>query len=261
MSFTSRRLWRTGVRLIGSVAAACCMTLATVAAGCALADEGEPINTERPGFSSSPLTLRKSSMQLEAGYQFTDGSQGFDEHLLPLALFRYGMADNLELQLSWAGLSATNSGGQSNSGTTDAGIGLKWHFTNDDAATPMALFAGLSLPVGESGFSANESEPTVGLFWTHSNRLDWFGTVLVKESGDEVTVGNAIGIGFAIDGNKSAYIEHFGDYGGQSGPQHFLNGGVTLLSQTNLQFDLHTGIGLNDRTPDLFIGAGVAYRF
>lgn len=248
-----------GVKLLSGVAAA--LGIAMAISGASFADEGESIIAERPGFSSSPNTLRKSSMQLEAGYQFTDGSQGFDEHLLPLVLFRYGMADNLELQLSWAGVSAINSGGQSNSGATDAGIGLKWQITDDGAATPMALFAGLSLPVGESEFSANESEPTLGLFWTHSDRLDWFGTVLVKESADELTIGNAIGIGFAIDGSKSAYIEYFGDYGGQSGPQHFLNGGVTLLSQTNLQFDLHTGIGLNDRTPDLFIGAGVAYRF
>lgn len=227
------------------------------------AQEPDPISAERPGFSSSPIALGKSLLQLEAGYQFSrlDANPDFDEHLLPLALVRYGIAENLELQVGWSGLSVTDQGGNSNSVATDASIGVKWQVNDSSANVPLALFVGLSLPTGDDTISANEAEPTFGMFWSHSAALDWFGTVLIKESNDEATYANAVGISFALEGNRSAYVEYFGEYGSQAGPQNFLNGGISYLPTNNVQLDFHGGFSLNDRGADLFLGAGVAVRF
>ena len=223
----------------------------------------DPISAERPGFSSSPLALGKSVFQLEAGYQFSqlDGTPDFDEHLLPLALMRYGIAEKLELQVGWSGLSVTDQGGNSDSAVTDASIGVKWQVNDSAASVPLALFAGLSIPIGDDAVSANEAEPTFGAFWSHSAALDWFGTVLIKESNDEAVYANAVGISLPLEGDRSAYIEYYGEYGGQSGPVNFLNGGISYLPTHNVQLDLHGGFSLNDRGADMFLGAGVAVRF
>lgn len=229
----------------------------------AVADDSAPIIAERPGYSSSPTVVARSVFQLEMGYQFleVDGAQGFDEHAIPLTLMRYGLGNQLELQVSWGGVSAVSVGGQSTSGVNDAGIGLKWQLNDAGASVPMALFAGLSLPVGESGFTSDEVEPTVGLFWSHAASLSWFGTVIVSESNDEEYLGNAVGISLAIDDKRSAYIEYFGEYGRNSGPENYLNGGFSYVPMPAMQIDLHGGFGLNNRSADLFIGAGIAYRF
>lgn len=230
-----------------------------LASSASIAQDTSPINAERPGFSSSPFVLAPSSLQIEAGYQFTDGDAA-DVHTLPLALLRYGLAERFELQLSWAGINRIDSGAGSDTGSSDLGIGIKYQLRGDAASVPMALFAGLSLPTGDRGFGSDSVDPTVGLFWSHAARLDWFGTVTLSESDGDTTFSNALGIALPINERSSGYLEYVAQFPG-GGSSHLLNGGVTLMPQYNLQWDLHAGLGLDDDAPDLFIGAGVAYRF
>lgn len=234
-----------------------------LSAHAAEAQEIEIINTERPGFSSSPIALAPQRLQIEGGYQYTqdDGNPDFDDQTLPFALLRYGIADNLELQVSWAGLSWTKTGSQNVNGANDAGIGVKWQLSEAGSPVPIALFAGLSIPVGDPEYSSDHVDPTLGLFWSHSAELDWFGTVVVNESNDTVSGTNAIGISLPINDRTGGFIEYFGSFAENSGPEHYLDGGVTFLSQNNLQFDVNAGIGLNSRAADFFIGFGIAYRY
>lgn len=239
------------------------LILGTVLATPLRAQEADPISAERPGFSSSPFVLAPSTIQVESGYQYTrEGGQGeFDDHTLPLLLFRAGLNEQLELQVSWAGYSWLEASGRKFSGTNDAGIGLKWQVTEDDAMVPVALFAGLSVPVGSDDFSSGEANPVVGAFWSYSAGLDWFGTILVSESDDDALLSNAVGISFSVAEDKGAYVEYFGNYGAGNGPEHYLNGGLTYLHENHVQLDVHAGLGLNGRAADLFVGLGLAYRF
>jgi hypothetical protein len=230
----------------------------------ASAQGNEPLTTERPGFSSSPFTVRPGTVQLEAGYQFqSDDSGGVDveQQNLPLLLARIGLVDNVELQLGWGGYARAEVGNADLSGVTDASVGVKWQVTDSNAAVPVSLFAGVSVPIGDDEFSSDEADPTVGAFWSYSAGLDWFGTVLVTEPDDETILSNAVGISLPIDERIGSYVEYFGNYGSGSGPEHFLNGGFTYLSQTNLQWDASLAVGLNDRSADLTVGLGMAYRF
>jgi hypothetical protein len=231
--------------------------------GQARAQDTDPINAERPGFSSSPFVLAPSTLQIESGYQYTreSGQTDFDDHTLPQLLFRAGLSERLELQLGWAGYSWTDAGGNSVNGTNDASVGLKWQVTDAGASVPVALFAGLSLPVGNDEFSSNKVDPTVGAFWSHSAGLDWFGTVVFSEADNDTSLSNAVGISLPVDQDKGAYVEYFGNYGGNAGPEHYLNGGLTYVPVYNVQFDVHAGLGLNSRAADFFIGFGLACRF
>lgn len=240
-----------------------CIALLVCSAMPSHAQENETIIAERPGFSSSPVTLAPGMLQVETGYQYTHegGSLDVDDHTLPLALLRIGLAERLELQLSWAGLSWTEVANQNRHGSNDAGIGVKWQVSNPGAAVPLALFAGVSLPTGDSAFTSDEVDPTLGAFWSYSAGLDWFGTVLLTESNGDTTIGNAIGVGLPINADTGAYLEYFGNYAGRGGPENYLNGGIAYLPRNDMQLDIHAGLGLNDRAADLFIGFGFAYRF
>lgn len=229
----------------------------------ALAQASDPISAERPSFSSSPIALATGLWQVEAGYQYTTegGSADLEVHNLPQLLIRGGIAENVELQIGWPGYSWADVGGQSFNGTNDGSVGVKWQLSDRNAATPIAVFAGLSLPVGSDEFSADEAEPLLGFFWSHAGRLNLFGTAIVTESGKDTVIGNAVGISLPARGNVSSYLEYAGLFQEGSGPQHLLNGGLAFLRNNDLTFDVHASIGLNGRAPDFSFGFGMATRF
>ncbi|NIO42440.1 MAG: hypothetical protein GTO41_21190 [Burkholderiales bacterium] len=237
--------------------------MATALCADVIAEELLPISAERPGFSSSPIALAPSTIQVETGYQYTRdfGTIDIDDHTWPLALIRIGLVDDLELQFSWPGISWQESNGQDVHGVNDVSIGVKWQVNDQSASVPLALFAGLSLPTGDSQFGDDGINPTLGAFWSYNYGVDWFGTALLSHANDELTLGNAVGISLPFDPDTSAYIEYFGIYGARGGPEHYLNGGFAYLPRLDMQLDLYTGFGLNGDAADLFVGFGLAYRF
>lgn len=227
----------------------------------ALGDDGGPISAERPGFSSSPLALAPSVWQVEAGYQYSrdDDVVDVDVSTLPLLLIRVGLAESIEMQVSWT-YSWLDAGGFDVDGANDATVGIKWQINDADSTVPLGLFAGLSLPVGASAFSSDDTDPSLGVFWTHSGAADFFGTAIVADTGSRLTLANAVGVGFPIDDTRGAYVELVSAFTEDSGPEHLLNGGMTFLYTRDMQFDVHGGVGLNERAADFFIGFGIARR-
>lgn len=236
------------------------IVLSALLCGPAPAQDGETIVAERPGFSSSPTVLAPSVLQLETGYEYVRVDSRLDSHTLPLALIRVGVVDRLELQFAWAGYSWLETQGPDASGILDASVGIKYELNGPDTTVPVALFAGLTVPMGDDAFSSDNVDPRLGLFWSHSGSADWFGTATLTESDGEVLLGNALGLSLPVNANTSGYVEYFGIYG-NGGPEHFLNGGLAYTPRSNLQLDLNGGAGLNSRAADFFVGAGLAYRF
>jgi len=42
--------------------------------------------------------------------------------------------------------------------------------------------------------------------------------------------------------------------------EYYFNGGFTVLVHENLQFDIRSGVGLNNNADDMFVGSGFVYR-
>jgi hypothetical protein len=227
------------------------------------AQDPGPINTERPSFSSSPLALATGFWQLEAGYQATrnNGTDSLTEQTLPNALLRFGFYKNLELQLNSIGFKRTRTGGVETDGFQDMNLGVKWQINKSDAFIPIGLFAGVSLPVGSSDFTSDDYDPSIGVFWSHSSRLEWFGTVKAQKSGGKYSYDNAVGINFSLKETTGAFVEFHSSMPEGSGPSHNLNGGITWLLAYALQVDIHGAVGLNSRANDYSAGLGIAYRF
>jgi hypothetical protein len=123
------------------------------------------------------------------------------------------------------------------------------------------VFAGVTLPTGDRELTADAYDPNVALFWTFSDRVDWFGAVNLSESGGRYQLQNAVGLSLPLRGGASAFVEYQGSYPDGDGPQHQLNTGLLWLLRNDLQVDVHGSAGINSRAPDLGLGAGVSYRF
>jgi hypothetical protein len=227
------------------------------------AEQPGPINTERPSFSSSPLALPKGYWQLETSYSYVrgGGSSGSREQAIPTALLRHGFATDLELQLNWAGYIRARDHGADIDGIGDASLGVKWQTNSADNRFVAGLFAGVSLPVGDSELTSDAYDPNVALFWSFADHLDWFGTVNLSESGGRYQVQNGVGVSLPLRGNASGFLEYQGSYLEGEGSQHQLNTGVLWLHGYDLQFDIHGSAGISSRAPDLVLGAGISYRF
>lgn len=227
------------------------------------AQQDAPISTERPSYSSSPFTLAPDRWQLELGYQFADegGSADVTVHTLPLALLRVGLTDRLEVQLGWAGFTEVNSRGGDIDGHSDALLGAKWRLTDLNASTPIGLFAGVSLPVGSKEFSSDDSDPTLGVFWSHPGRADWFGTIDATFTDNGDVFHNAIGISLPVSDRIGTFVELVSTFPDSGGTLHTLLGGVSYLRNHDMQFDLNVGVGLNARATNFIFGFGVAQRF
>ena len=148
----------------------CCLVAnAVLIAQQAAAQSVQPMTTERPSFSTTPYVLSPGGWQIESGYRYTNDSDGadFELHTLPEALLRYGMNDGIELQFGWPGLSWRDNGNNSDNGMNDATIRVKIQVADESAATPMAFFAGLTLPVGDDEFSSDSYDPSIGAAWAH----------------------------------------------------------------------------------------------
>jgi Putative MetA-pathway of phenol degradation len=239
----------------------CCLVAnAALSAQNVAAQSVQRMTTERPSFSTTPYVLSPGVWQIETGYHYTNDSDGADFELqtLPQALLRYGMSDDIELQFGWPGLSWRDNGNNSDSGMNDATIRVKIQVADESAATPMAFFAGLTLPVGDDEFSSDSYDPSIGAAWAHSR---FFGTVLISKSDDDYTFENGLAMSFALKNDTSAYAEWQATVPEDGGSVHNLNGGILWLRRANMQLDLNASLGLNDRAADFSIGAGFSYRF
>ena len=239
----------------------CCLA-ANVALGAqnVAAQSVQPMTTERPSFSTTPYVLSPGVWQFESGYLYTNDSDGadFELHTLPQVLMRYGTSDGIELQFGWPGLSWRDNDNGSDSGMNDASIRVKIQVADENAATPMAFFAGLTLPVGDDEFSSDSYDPSIGAAWAHKR---FFGTVLIAKSDDDYRFENGLAMSFALKNNASAYAEWQATVPEGGGSVHNLNSGILWLRRANMQLDLNASLGLNDRAADFSIGAGFAWRF
>ena len=237
--------------------------IGALATSSVMAQEGSSISSERPSYSSSPFTLAPGYWQVELGYQFADegGTADVSVHTLPLALIRVGLTERLEVQLNWPGYNEVNTNAGDIDGRSDAMIGLKWQLSDNNARTPVGLFAGITLPIGSDVFSSDDEDPVIGVFWSHAGIADFFGTVDASFGENSDVFHNAVGVNLPISDTIGSFVEVVSAFPENGGPQHSLGGGISFLYNRDLQFDLNAGFGLNSRATNFIFGVGVARRF
>jgi hypothetical protein len=221
------------------------------------------LNADRPGFSQSPLTVDSGVWQLETGIEYLrEKDRGdFTQLTLPDARLRFGLAEDFELVIDWAGVRKFSSGGNSTTGLTDAAIGIKIQVTDDRAKTVASFFGAVTLPLGDDAFSSDSVDPLIGVAWGHNGRMDWFGTAIIVKRGGDYDFGNGVGINFAKAARSNAFVEWQAIIPDNGSAQHSLNGGYIWSHTRRSQFDIDASLGLNDSAPDYGLSAGWVYRF
>lgn len=239
-------------------------------------DPDSAMATDRPDVTEASSTVGAGVLQIETGYTYVrDSNDGNlnQSHSLPEALFRYGTPiDCLELRFA-TNASHQNSHAGSSTGVEDIYLGAKLGLTLQDGLYPeMAVIPQMTIPSGASAFTSNKILP--GLNWLYGWDVtegistagsSQFNFAVEDQSSDDYTEWTQTWtVGYALHDQIGAYTEWFAffPHGSDSArTEHYANCGLTFAATDDLQFDIRTGMGLNDAAADWFTGIGMAIRF
>jgi hypothetical protein len=71
-------------------------------------------------------------------------------------------------------------------------------------------------------------------------------------------------VAYSLTDKLGAYTEWFALFPHNSNtakPEHYFNGGFTILLSNDIQWDIRVGTGLNKSADDYFVGSGISIRF
>ncbi len=225
------------------------------------AASAQAIDTNRPGFSFSTVTVDKGLWQLETGLDYTRIGSGRSTTSLPAAELRWGVAEQVEVFLSGLNWTDRSTGAGGASGLNDFNVGTKIRVTGRDKVTQMAVLLQVSVPAGEDGFTSDRWDPTAAFVWAHNGAFPIAGTVKVSKFRGGYQLDNGLKLPFSFGERHSVFAEWEANVPENGGNSHWLNGGWQYLLAEQMQLDLNLGLGLNDRAADYRLGIGFSYRF
>ncbi|WP_045736966.1 transporter [Xanthomonas sp. MUS 060] len=252
-----------------SVASIGCLILSCVA-NMAYAEQA-PIVTDRPDFVESSLTAGDRRLQVETGIAWEKA--GAEDGYTTPTLFRYGIGQTWELRLEtdgWQYIDVPIGGDVF--GLSDISLGLKHHLAGTDADNvSLAWLLHVDLPSGTRKLRGSSARPSLRLVaeWTLSDSISvgaMPGVIREEdEHGHQYTAGIfGVVLGKAWNERYRSFVElafpqiaHSDD----GGTVAMLDVGSAWLVTQDVQLDLLYSHGLNDRSPDHTLSAGVSFRF
>jgi len=255
--------------------------------GCALlssscfASDIPELVTDRPDQTESSSTVPPGYLQIEMGYEHSENErEDLETDVVPQALLRVGLTENLEFRLGFDGYFWENAvdltqGAEDNEGAGDLGIGFKLKLRDEEGWLPETAFlTNVVLPTKKTPFSSERFDPEYRLACSHtlSERLSFGYNVGQAWVTEEDTAGDldtrhqfiySAAVGIGLSDNLGGFVEFFGEIptGSDGGPANSFDGGFTYLIADNVQLDIASGVGLSQDAQDWFLAAGLSIRF
>lgn len=251
----------------------CALLLGIAMAVPAAAQVDGPLVGDRPDFTESTGTIARGHVQVEAG--ITRQEIGEEDALsVGEVLVRFGLGERLEARLGVGSWTRIDLPGGQLEGFEDPDVGLKVRLTSPVDDRPpgfpaVAFILGTSVPVGSEELTTDEWEPEarLALDWILTDLLSLganFGVAYPSDGGDRFDqLLASVTMGIAATDRLGVFVEAFGfseeEPGGDA--TQYVDTGVTFALSDDLQLDARIGFGLNDPSPERFVGAGVVARW
>jgi len=250
--------------------------LTTASASAAVAQSAAPpLTSNRPGLGESESLVPAGAVQFESGFslgRMTGAGLRITTLSVPEGMLRLGLAPRLELFASGEGFvwSRQTTGGQSitDRGGSDLSIDAKVAIVPaSDSPFAVSIAGGLSLPTGVEAFSSGGVDPSVRLLWSRALQADFAlgGTIAVASQSSRAstreTVGAvALGVSRAVSSSTSWFAEIFGALAPNAADTWTFNGGIAVVTGTDMQLDASGGRAVRGPGADWFLSAGITLR-
>ncbi len=233
-----------------------------------------PLNTERPCFADSSLTVGKSVLLIESGWSRESGmdSSGSPQTVTQTPLLvREGVSDHQEIRLGTEGYVWQQRDLDRAEGWGDLLLGVKWHHVDQKGARPaVGSILDILLPTGAKSIRGHGARPALklSLDWDLSNRLSstFMSGIAYNstESGERYAAPLAnLLFSYRWTSRLQTFIEEAGlqfaapRFGGNV---LLTNVGAVYLLTPDLQLDGAIAWGHNHFSPNVFYTAGFSFR-
>lgn len=230
-------------------------------------DKSDDIDTNRPSFSQSALTVPQGSLQLENGTLYQGFQHGLTYYDIPENEVRLGILKKTELQIYSPNLVLLNQSGSTCAGLTGLSqVGIKQQIGPVKRLT-VSLVGGVNIPTGSKRLSGSSVNPYLSLPFSVSLSKNWslggMQSIIVQQPHSNISWQPFLMLSRTLGARSSVFAEYAGFFTQNSQAPglsiaHF--GGVHKFKK-NQQIDLHFGFGLSKTAPTGFIGLGYSYRF
>lgn len=243
--------------------------------------ERDRMVTDRPHVSEATSTVGLGRIQLETGYTYFSDREGGTTrtmHSFPEPLLRWGvLAEWFELRLGYNYLSEierpAGGGRVSRAGSDDMLLAAKVALAKQRGVLPdLTIFPQFRLPTGSPGVTANRVLPGVNIAysWAITELLEIeCNTVFnmkVDDAGhDYLETLQTLNIEYDLSERWLGFTEFLAFMPASSiaaVPEYYFHYGIQRFITPNLQFDIHSAVGLNRSADNLaFTGVGLSWRY
>ncbi len=229
--------------------------------------EIDPIATDRPDQTESASLVPPGYVQMELGFGKINSDQAHS-FFFPNALLKYGVNENFELRFISTYTSIHEDGSSEVNGFLPIALGFKTKFAEENGIWPkISLLGHFVMPgIVSDEISIENLAPDFRFAFQHSIS-DFFSLgynlgVFWDGYNPEPIYIYSFAPGFSI-GNFGFYVEGYGfiPQGSDREVRFLVDGGVTYLLISNLQFDFSLGQNLTNNIVESYFALGVSYRF
>jgi hypothetical protein len=247
--------------------------------------ERDEIETDRDSFTPATTTTPRGRLIFESAYSFLDNRGVKEAHSFPEALFRYGLADWLELRLGGGyevgGAASEVSGSVGESEFGEEGergakleresaifYGAKVRVSRQDGWLPQSAVL-LQARTPTSGEPTDTHFFSTYVFgWRLPNRwkLDSairYATASEKEDRFSLWAPSVV-VKVPVGEKVNVHAEYFSLFSADKADEftrHYFSPGAHYLLTDNAEVGVRVGWGLNDQSVRFFVNAGVGLRF
>lgn len=247
--------------------------LGLVCAAPLAAQEQEPLVSDRPDFTESTGTIAPRHVQVEAGVTWQEVGEE-DSLTAGEVLIRLGVGERLEARFGVGSWSRIDAPAGRADGYDDPTLGLKVRLTDPQSDRPpglpaVALLLGTSIPVGSDELTADEWQPEakLALGWDLTDRFSVASNIgyAAPVDGDERLhqLQVSVSAGIVATDRLGFFVEAYGfsEEEADGEATRYADTGATFALTDDLQLDARIGFGLNDPSPDRYIGVGAVARW
>ncbi|MDX1920682.1 MAG: transporter [Candidatus Caenarcaniphilales bacterium] len=225
----------------------------------------EPISTDRPTFSDSPITVPKDSIQLENGIIYKHFPKEDDSIALPETLIRYGLSERLEFRLTTPNLLLLGDS-LSELEASDLSLGAKIKLGPLPGKVEAAVVLGSSLPSGNKGVSSGSVDPFLRLSASKSlsSKTSLSGSLNFSwprvDSEREFVFQPALAFIVSPNSKFSLFMDYSSEIPTYGETIHYIRPGLIFLPRPKQQLDIYCGVALSSELSNVFLGAGYSFR-
>lgn len=229
-----------------------------------VSDEIE-FSADRPGMATGTTLMQHKKMMFESGFEF-NYSEGWDSHLLPTALIRWGVLPKMELRLQYDGSLDRDESWRYNAGPLTIGTKVAIFDANQSRWAPnIAFMANFAIPVRKD---AGELLPMFH-FLFDKDVCDWLNVgfdagVKWDTFFDTPPVTFlALCLGFSITDDLGAFVESYNyiiptqDNGAEGDCN--IDFGFNYMVSPRVQLDVYSSVNCQNPAQNSNVGVGVAW--